>query len=290
MRYMQKQLCSYCFSRYYWQRVKRNIVRNNMLSRHDKVGVGVSGGKDSLVTLYVLKDMHYDVNAICVDEGISGYRDKTIPYVERFCEQREIPLTIVRNKDQYGITIDDARKRDPAKPACSYCGVFRREQLNRTARELGMTKLATGHNLDDEVQVILMNFFRGEVQRMARTGPVAGLVENELFVPRIKPLRDSPEKENVVYALVNGIEYDDIECPYSTDAFRRDIRNFMNQMEEKRPGTKFGILNAYDRMLPILQSGLENISAPLQCEKCGELTSSLVCKKCEMLQVLQEAA
>ena len=86
---------------------------------------------------------------------------------------------------------------------CSYCGVFRRACLNKKSKELGINKLITGHNLDDMVQSILMNFANGDMQKLARLGPHKKIQPR--LVPRIFPLRVIPEKEVALYAILRKI-------------------------------------------------------------------------------------
>ena len=109
---------------------------------------------------------------------------------------------------------------DEIKEPCTYCGVGRRWVLNRKARELGATKLAVGHNLDDEVQSVLLNYMRGDLPRASRMGPVTDWSRRkkfgEKFVPRIKPLRELPEKEIALYVLLKGYDIKWDECPYAS--------------------------------------------------------------------------
>lgn len=252
-----------------------------MLDRKkDKIAIGVSGGKDSLVLLYLLKKMHYNILAITIDEGIRGYRDKTIPYIKEFCKKHDISWKLYSLKKECGFTLDSIPNK---RLMCSYCGVLRRGMLNRKAGELKCTKVATGHNLDDETQMILMNLFRGELERLARAGPITGLIEDELFVPRVKPLRECAEKEDVLYALLHDINYADVECPYTRYAYRNIVRELLNTMEEKHPGTKFAILKNFDKMLPFLRKYYMPKERPKRCRKCGEIARDNVCKFCEVV-------
>jgi len=280
--YLDERLCATHFSALFEKRVRKTIAKARMLDRKkDKIGVGVSGGKDSLVLLYLLKKMHYDIVAITIDEGIKGYRDHSLTYIKRFCRKYKIPWKTYSLKRDYGFTLDSIPDK---KLMCSYCGVLRRGMLNRKARQLKCTKVATGHNLDDETQVILMNLFRGELERLARTGPVTGMIEDELFVPRVKPLRECSEKEDVLYALLHGIEYTDVECPYARYAYRNIVRDMLNKMEERYPGTKFAILRNFDKMLPFLRKYYMPKEKPKRCKKCGEITRGPICKFCETIE------
>ncbi|MBN1786009.1 MAG: TIGR00269 family protein [Candidatus Methanofastidiosa archaeon] len=285
-RYSGQHLCSKCFSRSIFKKFKDIIRMNKLMERGDRIVCGVSGGKDSLVLLYLLKKLsekfQFELSALTIDEGISGYRDLSIPFVKKACSDLDIELHIRSFKEEYGYSLDEVASMDDRLGACSYCGVFRRNILNKHARELGADRLAMGHNLDDESQVILMNLLRGDVSRFGRMGTFYRDVHHK-FIPRIKPLREIPEKEIVLYAIVNGIDFDFEECPYAPEAFRDDIRDFLNMMEEKRPGTKHALLKTYDRLYPLLNQTFapESIST---CGNCGEPSISLFCKKCEMLE------
>jgi len=282
LKYLGERLCAKHFSELFEKRVRRTIANTKMLNRKkDKIAVGVSGGKDSLVLLHLLKKFHYNIVAITIDEGIKGYRDKSLPYIKKFCKKYDIPWKVYSLKKEYGFTLDSIPDK---RLMCSYCGVLRRGMLNKKARELGCTKVATGHNLDDETQMILMNLFRGELERLARAGPITGLIEDELFVPRVKPLRECSEKEDVLYALLRGIEYTDVECPYARYAYRNMVRELLNTMEEKYPGTKFAILKNFDKMLPFLRKYYMPKERPKRCKKCGEITRGPICKFCEVVE------
>jgi len=173
--------------------------------------------------------------------------------------------------------------------ACSYCGVWRRWLLNKAAEELKVDKLALGLNLDDEVQMFLMNLMRGDVARLGRTGPYYEVI-HEGLVPRIKPLREVPEKEIVLYAVLNNIEVDLSECPYAVEAFRAEIRDWLNEMEEKHPGTKYQLLRSYDKIFPLLAKTYAKKVKLNRCKICGQPTSGEICKACQFrLQVKERA-
>jgi len=268
------------------KKFKETVRINKFIDHGDTIACGVSGGKDSLALLYLLKELQrkvrFELFALCIDEGIKGYRDLSLPYVVKACEELSVPLYIHSFKEAFGYSLDEVTSMEDRVGACSYCGVFRRALLNSAAREHGATKLALGHNLDDEAQVILMNMLRGDFARFGRTGTFYKDV-HEKFVPRIKPLRDIPEKELVLYAVLSGIDFDFEECPYAPEAFRDDVRDFLNRMEEKRPGTKHALLRTYDKMYPLFNEALQTDSLP-SCEQCGEPSIGQLCKKCEMLR------
>lgn len=286
-RYSGEKLCERCFNKSMIDRVKKVIRKYSLIEKNDFIAAAVSGGKDSLVLLHILKKLSekypFDLIAVTIDEGIKGYRDKTIEIVKKNCKLLGIESKVYSFKKELGHSMDEIAKRDRKLSTCSYCGVFRRYLLNKKARELGCNKIAIGHNLDDEVQTILMNFLRGDLSRFGRTGSYY-IYSNERFVPRIKPLREIPEKENVVYALLNNIEVGFSRCPYAGEAYRNNIREFLNKMELEQPTTKYSLLRSYDRIYPLIA---KNLAKKIKyCKKCGEPTIGDICKTCEFLEKL----
>ena len=289
-KYANKSLCESCFKKSFEIRVARLLRKNIQIKRNEHISVGVSGGKDSAAALYYMhkftKRHPFKLDAILIDEGIKGYRDKSIKKAQQLCDQLEVPLHIYPFKDLFNFDLEKIiTKKDGILP-CSYCGVFRRKALNTAAKELKTSKLVIGHNLDDEAQVILMNFLRGDTERSARLGFTNSPVYPGL-IQRIKPLRTTPERETLAYALINKLPIYNGECPYAETAFRNDVRNTLNQMEERYPGTKYALLNGFDKSLPLLkkQYTRKNLN---KCEKCGEPTSSSVCKACDYLATFKK--
>jgi uncharacterized protein (TIGR00269 family) len=282
IRYNGTHLCSDHFIQYFEKRVKKDLKKQGKTQGPAKIGVAVSGGKDSIVLLHMMHNIfseRSDVKVVCitVDEGIKGYRDKSLSYVKDNCKLLDIDFHIVSFKDLVGFTMDEiaAKKDEPGE--CSYCGVFRRLCLNQKAKELGVTKLATGHNLDDMAQSILMNFVNGDMKKLARLGPHVKVQPG--LIPRIMPLRSIPEKENMLYAILKDFKFHDAECPYSARALRGSFRDIVDVLEYQTPGTRHGILNSYDSIKDLLlqQYPPANLS---KCKNCGEPTSQEFCKVC----------
>ncbi|MEM0372323.1 MAG: TIGR00269 family protein [archaeon] len=281
--YASKTYCRKHFLEHYETRVRREISKYKMMNKKEKIAVGVSGGKDSMALLFLLHKLGYNIKAILIDEGAKEYRGKMIPFVKKLCKRLGVPLHVFTFKKEYGKTLDEIMKTK--RFACSYCGVLRRTLLNKAARSIRADKLVIGHNMDDEAQTIMMNMFRSELVRLARSGPVVGVVSDKKFVKKVKPLRQCSEKENVIYCLLNGIEYTEAKCPYAHEALRNSVRNALNALEEEHPGVKVGIVHSFDRMLPFLREYFvkKDVGKPNRCPECGELTSGRVCKACEML-------
>ena len=227
------------------------------------------------------------ISAIAIDEGISGYRDKTLIAAKEFCDKNNIHLNIFSYREEFGLTLDEMLKILDVKP-CTICGIFRRYLLNKKSRELKLTKLVTGHNLDDECQSILMNQLKNNIEASARLGPKAGLVNDDKFVQRIKPLYLCTEKEVTTYAFVNGLLDNFNECPNAVHSFRAQVRDMLNDMEQKFPGTKYSIVNSFLQILPLLKQQFKDGIIKV-CAKCSEPSANDVCNACVYVKKLKKS-
>ncbi len=279
-KYSNAHLCKPHFIGDVERKIKRDIRKFKMVERGDRIAVALSGGKDSIALLYVLHKIFknrpdIELLAITIDEGIEGYREHTIPHAVELTNKLGIPHTIRSFGEEFGITLDDlTRKKEHA--SCTLCGVLRKNLLNKAARESGATRLALGHNLDDEAQTILMNYMRGDVDRMKR---MLG-IKQQGMVLRIKPLRSIPEKEVALYGFLNNLPVSTDECPYAGEALRNEIREMINNYEVKHPGTKYSLLGGFEAISQALRSPETQV---VRCEKCGEPGSYAVCKTCRLL-------
>ncbi|MDG6228411.1 MAG: TIGR00269 family protein [Candidatus Thermoplasmatota archaeon] len=291
IRYNGTHLCNEHFLMYVIRRVKKEMRRQGKIPPNEKIGVAVSGGKDSLVTLHLLKELFskrsdIKIISLTVDEGIKGYRDKSIPVVKRNCELLDVESHIISFKDVFGATMDEIFIKKPSQiGACSFCGVFRRFCLNTLAKKVGVNKLATGHNLDDISQSVLMNFVNADIEKLARLGPHRKIQPG--LIPRLMPLRQIPEKENTLYALLKNIEFHDAECPYSHEALRGVFKEILYELEEKNPGTRHSILRSFDSIKEMLEALYP--PSPLNiCQRCGEPTPHLMCKACVLQDLVKD--
>ncbi len=287
VRYNGTHLCGEHFMRYVDKRVKKEIRKQIHVYNGDKLAVAVSGGKDSMLALKMIASVFgprngVEVHAITIDEGIEGYRPPSVDIVRRYCEENDIFFHLRRFKE-LDVTMDEIAPVSGSSSPCTYCGVFRRRLMNDEARKIGAKYLATGHNLDDMAQSIMMNFVRGDVERLARLGPHKKIQPG--LIPRFLPLRTIPEKETLLYALVSGMEFWDGECPYWQEALRNQYRDIVDDLEDRSPGSKFSILSSYDTLRPMLYRELPPSNLKL-CE-CGEPTVGNRCKSCELLAEAQ---
>jgi uncharacterized protein (TIGR00269 family) len=279
--------CKDCFIKHIAKKVRKNLGKD-ILKQGVKVGIGLSGGKDSLVMAHFLNEFYKpipnsNIVAIIVDEGISGYRDEGIDYAVEFCRKNDIPYVITSFKKHIGYTLDEmikiAKNKKLSMNPCSFCGVIRRKILNNIARNERCNYLAIGHNLDDMAQAIFMNYIEGDIKKLAILGNNAN---NSLFVKRIKPLRTIPEDEIILLADLINLKYHKSPCPYSSISYRAEISDILDKLEKNHPGIKYSIVSGHTKLLKYLPSE-KNMKT---CKYCNEPSASEVCKVCMFLKKL----
>jgi uncharacterized protein (TIGR00269 family) len=182
----------------------------------------------------------------------------------------------VASFEQYfGVRIDRVNERP-----CTVCGILRRSLLNRLAKAVGASTLATGHNLDDEAQTVQMNYLRGDIDRLLRLDHPA----KEGLVRRVKPLKYVPEKEVALYAILKGIPINLDECRFSAGVFRAEVRDMLNDLELKHPGTKYALVGGLERILQLTTRLPFELG---QCARCNEPAVRTYCQSCEVLEKLR---
>ena len=280
-------LCRECFFQAFETEVHHTIVNNNLFKRGELVAIAASGGKDSTVLAYVMKVLNerYDYGLklvlLSVDEGITGYRDDSLESVKRNQDQFGLPLKVVSYRELYGWTMDAIVQQIGLKNNCTFCGVFRRQALDRGALLLKVDKIVTGHNADDIAETVLMNILRGDIARLQRcTDIVTG---TEGAIPRSKPFKYTYEKEIVMYAYFKKLDYFSTECIYSPNAYRGHARTYLKDLEAIRPSTIIDIIHSGDSI------GVKSdVKMPVQgtCTRCGYISSQPLCKACILLEGL----
>jgi uncharacterized protein (TIGR00269 family) len=278
----ERRLCAAHFIEDAEARVFAAMKRECMVSPGDRVAVGLSGGKDSTALLLMLHRslpaLGADLVAVTIDEGIAGYREETLRAAEALTQELGVEHAIVTFADLFGADLDSMLVGREAQ-GCTVCGVLRRRALAEGVKRVGATKLATGHNLDDEAQSVLMNVLRGDLPRLLQDTSTG---YPGYFVPRIKPLAVLSEKEIVTYLLLRGYFRDLPECPYAGTALRSEVRSMVAELEHRHPGTMHRIMRFRDGVRRLARPA-EPARALSACRICGELTSGEVCQVCRLL-------
>ncbi len=270
-------LCKEDFISWFERYTERTIKEFRMFTREDRVLVTVSGGKDSLTLWHVLRKLGYNADGFYLHLGIGEYSERSREKVEKFAQRLGAKAIVVDLREELaGIPeLKDITSRE----ACSVCGLVKRYNFNRVAKEHGYNVVATGHNLDDEASSLLANVINWNVKYLGRKYPV--LEEEEGFVRKVKPFCKFTEKETALYALLNNIDFIEEECPFSEDASSIFYKEILNRIEERFPGTKLRFYLEYLRK--VYPRFKEEEKRDLQpCRICGEPSPSEICPVCRL--------
>lgn len=291
MRQHKLALCKEHYLEWIPEQTEKFIKKYQMFTHEEKILVAVSGGKDSLSLWDILVRLGYKADGVYlglgIDEGIN-YSHESQRLCEKFADEHNLKLHVVDIEKEYGQSIPmlaQSSHRGYGKP-CAVCGLAKRHEMNRIARDLGYDVLATGHNLDDEAAVLFGNTLSWASEFLLRQGPV--LPEKNGLARKVKPLCRFYEREMTAYALLSGIEYIYEECPFAEGSKSIFYKETLNQLETTRPGAK---LIFYLGFLEARKSGElfieKNVEAGVlhDCPKCGQPTSTPdFCSFCRMIE------
>jgi tRNA 2-thiocytidine biosynthesis protein TtcA len=229
------------------KKTTRAIVDYDMIQDGDRIMVGLSGGKDSWALMQILgvlqerAPLSFTVVAVNVDSGYKQYKHDVIA---RTCAERGWELRIEHT--DIGELIEDILEDD--KTPCSLCARLRRGVLYRVAREVGATKIALGHHMDDFIETLLLNlFFSGALKAMP-----AKLVSDDGAHVVIRPLAYVGENEARLYAKESELPIIGCCCPACGDLSlqRQRIKRLLMDLEVEHPGVKQSMLKALSNVAP----------------------------------------
>ena len=230
--------------------LRRACQEFDMISDGDRIAVGVSGGKDSIVLLAGLCGLrgfygkNFEVCAVTLDPGFGG-KQTDYSAVERLCKELSVEFRLIRT--QIGEIVFDVR-REPNP--CSLCARMRRGALHSAAKELGCNKIALGHNNDDALETFVMNLlYEG---RLGCFSPVTRLEDKDITV--IRPLVFAPEHAVLSCARRRGFEIVKSPCPADKKTARQSAKELLNGLERQNRGVKSRIFGA------IRKSGIDGWS------------------------------
>jgi len=291
--YSGEYLCKKCFLRSIESKAAKTISKYSMIEYGDKVAVGVSGGKDSLSLLYVLKmlfDQHpnngNELVAVTIDEGIKGYRDESLQIVKDFCAQLNIESKVLSYQSLFGIDMDQAMVQRSSQKisSCSMCGTFRRRAIDIAAETVEADIVATAHNMDDQLQTFMINLLAGDVERIGWIYPEP-VQYTQTGMKKVKPFVEIYEYEIAFYALQRDIPFQSEECPYMNESIRTDLREFFNRLERDHPGIKYNAYRSMTKISKVLRSSMPP-SQTKKCSRCARISTGDICSVCRTLSIL----
>ena len=276
-----RHLCAAHFIEFFEDRVARTIRTEQQVKPGDRIAVALSGGKDSTALLLVLSRLlptweRVHLVAITIDEGIEGYRNETVRAAAQLTETLGIEQHTVSFQELFGDNLDTLLTGRESE-ACTVCGILRKKALVVGAEQYGATKIATGHNLDDEAQSVLMNMLRGDLPRLIRDATK----ETPSFIPRIKPLALTPEKEIAIYLFVCNAWKVLPECPYTRFALRAEVRGMLSKLEFQNPGTLQHLIESKKKIEQYC-TDMPVMDTLRRCRECGDPSSGDLCQVCRL--------
>lgn len=223
--------------------LRKAIQQYNMIQDGDRIAVGISGGKDSMILLNGLAllkkfiGIDYEIIGLTIDPAFNGVKGD-YSAVSAFCAEKGIEYHIIPT--QIGEIVFDVRNE---KSPCSLCARMRRGALHNSATELNCNKIALGHNYDDTVETFIMNLFTEG--RIGCYSPVTLLDDKNLTV--IRPLVLAPEKEIRRTAKRIAVPVVKSACPADGHTNRQKTKDFIAEMERSNHGFKGRIFGALQR-------------------------------------------
>ena len=222
--------------------VRRAVDDYDMILEGDRVAVGVSGGKDSMLLLLALSHLRrfyprrFTLEAVTVELGFEGM---DFTPVKELCEELEVPYTCLRT-DIKEVVFDVRKEENP----CSLCAKMRRGAINDLIRQRGVNKLALGHHFDDAVETFMMSLlFEG---RLSCFRPVTYL--DRSGVTQIRPLIYAGEQKIANLAAQLNVPVVENPCPQDKTSKRYEIKQLLKGMSAEYPDMKSKIFGAMQRM------------------------------------------
>lgn len=217
---------------------RRAVDDYEMIADGDRIAIGVSGGKDSLVLLKTLAEMRrfypkkYEICAITVDAGFEGM---DFSPVREYCDMLGVEYRIVKT-DIKKIIFDTRKEKSP----CSLCAKMRRGALHAEAQAAGCNKVALGHHYDDAVETFMLNmFFEG---RLGCFSPVSYLSNRKITL--IRPLIYAQEKDVLYFSRKQNLPIVKSTCPEDHATERENMKQLLSSLEKTNKGVKHRIFGA----------------------------------------------
>jgi len=222
--------------------VRRCVEDYSMIEDGDRIAVGVSGGKDSVALLASLAELRayfpkkYDLMAITVDMGFEGM---DFTPIADLCDRLEVPFAV--KKTQIAPIIFEHRKE---KNPCALCSKMRRGALNDAITEMGITKLALGHHMDDAVETLLMSlFYEG---RIACFQPVTYMSRSG--VTQIRPMVYCREMDVTGFVRAKNLPIVKSTCPMDGVSKRQEVKDLIKTLSKDFPDVKTKVFGAMQRL------------------------------------------
>ena len=223
---------------------RKAIEEYKMIDEGDKIGICLSGGKDSITMLYAFKALqrfypkHFDIVAISINPGFEFFDTQ---FLQKICDDLNIPL-FIDDSHAKEIVFDIRKEKNP----CSLCANLRRGIINSIAIKEGCNKIALGHNQDDVLETFLLNLlYTGSIGTFA---PKSYMDRTKITL--IRPLVYTPEKDIKRFIKKNNISVMPKVCPMDGKSKREDMKQLIYNLSKSIPMVRANLFGAIQRNLP----------------------------------------
>ena len=223
---------------------RKAIEEYKMIDEGDKIGICLSGGKDSITMLYAFKALqrfypkHFDIVAISINPGFEFFDTQ---FLQKICDDLDIPL-FIDDSHAKEIVFDIRKEKNP----CSLCANLRRGIINSIAIKEGCNKIALGHNQDDVLETFLLNLlYTGNIGTFA---PKSYMDRTKITL--IRPLVYTPEKDIKRFIKKNNISVMPKVCPMDGKSKREDMKQLIYTLSKNIPMVRANLFGAIQRNLP----------------------------------------
>jgi uncharacterized protein (TIGR00269 family) len=253
-RYSGMHLCRSHFDEDVHRKVREVLRETRTFGRGVKMAIALDGCGNSSSLLYILKNIFsgrrdIEMVALLVDEGISGYRTKTLVNARSLAERLEVPHITRSFREVFRVTTDEMASKGGSHSPCTFCETMRWALLNRSSLDLEVDILVCGHTLDREAQIIMQTYLQGDVDRIFSLRHQCG---HPGVVPIIKPLRRVPKREVSLYSRAHDLSpFNSCTCPYLGDPMRQEVKKNLDDFEGKHPGTNYSLLRSLERIVQL---------------------------------------
>jgi len=224
--------------------MRKAIEDYNMIEEGDKIGIALSGGKDSISMLMGFKSLQrfypkkFELIAISINPGFDFFSKE---FLEKTCKRIDVPL-FIEDTNIKEIVFDVRQEKNP----CSLCANFRRGALNTVAIREGCNKIALGHNEDDVLETFLLNLlYTGSINTFS---PVSYMDRSKITL--IRPLIYAPETQINSFIKRNNIEIMNKVCPMDGESKREDMKKLIRDFKIDIPHIRANLYGAIKRNLP----------------------------------------
>jgi tRNA(Ile)-lysidine synthase TilS/MesJ len=273
-------------SEVYLKKVFKTIEKFKLIEKGDKVFVALSGGKDSASALFALKEyqkaksIDFELKAFHINLG-SITSDKIQEVVKKQASLTDTQLFTFNLKEK-GISLEKIAKKS-GRPICSVCGVIKRYLINKVPRDLGATKVATGHHADDFTVFFFKNLLGLNFSWIGKFKPKVES-KNEKLLTKIRPLFFVGAKENEDFCKSLNIPFlSESVCPYFSDKGKiydktKKWYDVIHKLDEEFPDFKEKLINSIEKISNYFYEE-DNL---MSCKLCGEPTNKEICTFCRL--------